>query len=221
MVSKLQAQEQRLALRNDGDMEEAFLAMSKGKHKGKVKMDASSSRAKFPPCSTCKRTNHLAKDCWYKGKPQVQCTFCKKWGHREQYCRFKQSQQIQQPMEQEIQQPMQQANYTDDHVCDEHLFTMSQACIHMQTCSHYICPICSKSLGDMAVYFGMLDALLASEELPEEYRDRCQDILCNDCDKKGTARFHWLYHKCGSCGSYNTRVIRVDSTDTGCFTSNQ
>ena len=97
------------------------------------------------------------------------------------------------------------------------------------------------------VYFGMLDALLASEELPEEYRDRCQvfilhffsllcpsiffrimnlimvilDILCNDCDKKGTARFHWLYHKCGSCGSYNTRVIRVDSTDTGCFTSNQ
>ncbi|TXG68897.1 hypothetical protein EZV62_003832 [Acer yangbiense] len=35
MVSKLQAQEQRLALRNDGDMEEAFLAMNKGKHKGK------------------------------------------------------------------------------------------------------------------------------------------------------------------------------------------
>lgn len=24
------------------------------------------------------------------------------------------------------------------------------------------------------VYFGMLDALLASEDLPEEYRDRCQ-----------------------------------------------
>lgn len=24
------------------------------------------------------------------------------------------------------------------------------------------------------VYFGMLDALLASEQLPEEYRDRCQ-----------------------------------------------
>ena len=24
------------------------------------------------------------------------------------------------------------------------------------------------------VYFGMLDALLAAEELPEEYKDRCQ-----------------------------------------------
>ncbi|KAJ6901182.1 hypothetical protein NC651_019044 [Populus alba x Populus x berolinensis] len=29
-------------------------------------------------------------------------------------------------------------------------------------------------LYDEKVYFGMLDALLASEELPEEYRDRCQ-----------------------------------------------
>jgi hypothetical protein len=95
----------------------------------------------------------------------------------------------------------------------------------------------------------MLDALLASEELPEEYRDRCQvkqtvptacipdalspylhswkvitfgmlqDILCNDCDKKGTAPFHWLYHKCGCCGSYNTKVIRVDSRPLLCLTS--
>ncbi|TXG70381.1 hypothetical protein EZV62_005316 [Acer yangbiense] len=67
MVSKLQAQEQRHALRNDGDMEKTFLAMNKGKHKGKGKMDAASSesgpRVRFPPCTTCKRTNHLAEDC--------------------------------------------------------------------------------------------------------------------------------------------------------------
>ncbi|KAF2322578.1 hypothetical protein GH714_019095 [Hevea brasiliensis] len=31
-----------------------------------------------------------------------------------------------------------------------------------------------KGVGFHKVYFGMLDALLASEELPEEYRDRCQ-----------------------------------------------
>jgi zinc finger-like protein len=88
----------------------------------------------------------------------------------------------------------------------------------------------------------MLDALLAAEELPEEYRDRCQvfklfyswvslflpsaqmqylycvalflqDILCNDCERKGRSQFHWLYHKCGSCGSYNTRVIKTDTAD--------
>lgn len=47
-----------------------------------------------------------------------------------------------------------------------------------------------------------------------------QEILCNDCDKKGSAPFHWLYHKCGFCGSYNTRVIKVESTNTYCSTSN-
>ncbi|KQK05031.1 zinc finger protein BRUTUS [Brachypodium distachyon] len=95
---------------------------------------------------------------------------------------------------------------------------MHSACFQAYTCSHYTCPICSKSLGDMTVYFGMLDGLLAAEELPPEYRDRCQDILCNDCGRKGRSRFHWLYHKCGACGSYNTRVIKTDAAD--CSTSN-
>eukprot|EP00250_Pteridium_aquilinum_P020435 c24812_g2_i1 orf=723-3299(-) len=105
-------------------------------------------------------------------------------------------------------------------ICHDFLFTshtpvkalscghfMHSACYRAYTYSHYTCPICSKSLGDMAVYFGMLDALLASEQLPEEYRDRQQDILCNDCEGKGKAPFHWLYHKCQKCGSYNTRAI--------------
>uniref|UniRef100_A0ACD5TE23 Uncharacterized protein n=1 Tax=Avena sativa TaxID=4498 RepID=A0ACD5TE23_AVESA len=96
---------------------------------------------------------------------------------------------------------------------------MHSACFQAYTCTHYTCPICCKSLGDMTVYFGMLDGLLAAEELPEEYRNRCQDILCNDCGRKGRSRFHWLYHKCGACGSYNTRVIKTDTPD--CSTSNQ
>ncbi|XP_072968294.1 zinc finger protein BRUTUS isoform X1 [Typha angustifolia] len=121
---------------------------------------------------------------------------------------------------------------TNCPICCDFLFTssaqvralpcghfMHSACFQAYTCNHYTCPICSKSLGDMAVYFGMLDALLASEQLPEEYRERSQDILCNDCDKKGTSRFHWLYHKCSFCGSYNTRVIKTTATD--CSTSNQ
>lgn len=105
-------------------------------------------------------------------------------------------------------------------VCHEFIFTstdpvkalrcghvMHSACFEAYTCSHYTCPICSKSLGDMTVYFGMLDALLAAEILPEEYQGRTKDILCNDCEKKGKAPFHWLYHKCSVCGSYNTRVL--------------
>ncbi|EXB56897.1 Uncharacterized RING finger protein [Morus notabilis] len=120
---------------------------------------------------------------------------------------------------------------TNCPICCDFLFTssaavrglpcghyMHSACFQAYTCSHYTCPICSKSLGDMAVYFGMLDALLAAEELPEEYKNRCQEILCNDCDRKGSARFHWLYHKCGSCGSYNTRVIKSETTNPDCST---
>jgi zinc finger-like protein len=122
---------------------------------------------------------------------------------------------------------------TNCPICCEFLFTSSAAvrdlpCGHyMHTssfqayaCSNYVCPICSKSMGDMAVYFGMLDALLASEVLPDEYRNRLHDILCNDCGKKGTANFHWLYHKCGGCGSYNTRVIKLSTLTSECHPSN-
>ncbi|KAL8531722.1 hypothetical protein ACS0TY_008353 [Phlomoides rotata] len=112
---------------------------------------------------------------------------------------------------------------TNCPICCDFLFTsstavralpcghyMHSACFQAYACTHYVCPICSKSMGDMSVYFEMLDALMTSEVLPEEYRNRCQDILCNECGRKGTAPFHWLYHKCGFCGSYNTRVIKVD-----------
>ncbi len=36
---------------------------------------------------------------------------------------------------------------------------------------------------------------------------RAQAILCNDCGKHGEAPFHFVYHKCGHCASYNTRVL--------------
>ncbi|PSR89630.1 Zinc finger protein BRUTUS-like [Actinidia chinensis var. chinensis] len=105
-------------------------------------------------------------------------------------------------------------------ICHEYIFTscspvkalpcghlMHSACFQDYTCTHYTCPICSKSLGDMQVYFGMLDALLAEEKIPDEYSGKTQVILCNDCEKRGTASFHWLYHKCSHCGSYNTRPL--------------
>ncbi|TXG48236.1 hypothetical protein EZV62_027530 [Acer yangbiense] len=128
MVSKLQAQEQRMSMRSNDVTEGAFQAKLQEKQnfdKGKGKMDASSSeyagKSKFLPCSTCKRTNHLSKDCWHKGKPQFQCNYCKRWGHKENVCRLKPNQM--QP------QPAQQANFTDEQPeAEDHLFTMSQAC---------------------------------------------------------------------------------------------
>ncbi|KAG5230054.1 hypothetical protein OIU76_022103 [Salix suchowensis] len=105
-------------------------------------------------------------------------------------------------------------------ICHEYIFTsstpvkalycghlMHSTCFQVYTCTHYTCPICSKSLGDMQVYFQMLDALLAEEKIPDEYSGQTQVILCNDCEKKGAALFHWLYRKCPNCGSYNTRLL--------------
>lgn len=105
-------------------------------------------------------------------------------------------------------------------ICHEYIFTstnpvkalpcghlMHSVCFQEYTCTHYTCPICSKSLGDMQVYFEMLDALLSEQKIPEEYAGQTQAILCNDCEKRGTASFHWLYHKCSYCGSYNTRLV--------------
>ncbi|XP_018436403.1 zinc finger protein BRUTUS-like At1g18910 isoform X2 [Raphanus sativus] len=105
-------------------------------------------------------------------------------------------------------------------ICHEYIFTsnspvkalpcghvMHSTCFQEYTCSHYTCPICSKSLGDMQVYFRMLDALLAEQKMPDEYLNQTQVILCNDCGRKGNAPYHWLHHKCSSCASYNTRLL--------------
>nr|ABN08908.1 Zinc finger, CCHC-type [Medicago truncatula] len=110
MVSKLTAHEQRFSMRMDDVSDGAFQAKHKqfgvgqkkknykhgGDQKGKNKDDGSSSESaakdKFPPCLTCKRTNHLTKDCFYKGKPQIKCNHCNRWGHREKFCRLKQNQ---------------------------------------------------------------------------------------------------------------------------------
>ncbi|KAI3912679.1 hypothetical protein MKW92_037402 [Papaver armeniacum] len=105
-------------------------------------------------------------------------------------------------------------------ICQEYIFTsrspvkalacghlMHSKCFQEYTCTQYTCPICSKSLGNMKVYFKMIDDLLAEEILPEEYSEMTQDILCHDCEKKGVAPFHWLHHKCTHCASYNTRLL--------------
>ena len=150
---------------------------------------------------------------------------------------------------------------------------MHSHCFGAYTRYAYTCPVCWKSLGDMGVYWRMLDSLLESggwrvggwgggragqprarvprpawpslrflppphiarsfppthppthlpgtrppltrpptpprmraERLPPEYASRRQGVSCNDCGRAGEAPFHFVYHKCEGCGSYNTRV---------------
>ncbi|XP_038680189.1 uncharacterized protein LOC119981203 [Tripterygium wilfordii] len=106
LCSKLQAQEQRASLRNDEVTEGAFQTRHKegkqgssfkdnkkynqdksGKGKSENSGDQTQKKGNYPPCGTCSRTNHLEKDCRYKGKSPVQCWFCKKNGHIEKNCK--------------------------------------------------------------------------------------------------------------------------------------
>lgn len=84
---------------------------------------------------------------------------------------------------------------------------MHSMCFAAYTRYSYTCPVCSKSLGDMAVYWKMIDTLLEGEVLPAEYALRKQSVRCNDCAQETEAPFHFVYHKCGGCGGYNTRVV--------------
>ncbi|KAK9840584.1 hypothetical protein WJX81_003072 [Elliptochloris bilobata] len=107
-------------------------------------------------------------------------------------------------------------------VCTDYLFDSAQPyrelpcghfmhshCFAQYARYNYTCPVCVKSMGDMSVYFRMLDSLLARDaaELPPAYAARRQVVMCNDCGHRSEAPFHFVYHKCGHCASYNTRVV--------------
>lgn len=105
-------------------------------------------------------------------------------------------------------------------ICHEDLFVSSQpvkelpcghfmhsACFAEHTKHYYTCPICFKSIGDLTLYFQMLDRLLMTEKMPAELANATQNIQCNDCSTKSTVKYHFVYHKCPSCRSYNTRTI--------------
>lgn len=67
----------------------------------------------------------------------------------------------------------------------------------------------------MTEYFKRIDAMLAQHKMPAEYENWASYILCNDCEKKSEAKYHFLYHKCGPCGSYNTKVLKTGEKKAG------
>lgn len=70
---------------------------------------------------------------------------------------------------------------------------MHVECYDQYTQTNYVCPVCSKSLGDMSEYFAKIDESLAEQVLPEEYRDLKNEIFCSDCEERSIAKFHFLY----------------------------
>lgn len=74
---------------------------------------------------------------------------------------------------------------------------------------NYQCPTCLKSLGDMTEYFRRIDMLIKEQPMPAEYDKYVNQVLCNDCEKRSYAKYHFLYHKCKECKGYNTKVIKT------------
>lgn len=107
----------------------------------------------------------------------------------------------------------------------------------------YTCPLCMKSMEDMADYFALLDAAVVSrmiqygalwtrkdgrllqrvsllsnhkrmQPMPMAYLSTMSNIYCQDCEKSGQCRYHFVGQKCPHCGSYNTRELgRVQATE--------
>ena len=111
----------------------------------------------------------------------------------------------------------------DCPICGDYLFTsthpvMFMLCGHaihtgcfckMEMRSSHQCPICQKSVRDMRWLYERLDEVLAVQQMPEEYANDRSLILCNDCEKRSETKYHFLYHKCQQCSSYNTKVIET------------
>ncbi|KAG0733474.1 hypothetical protein G6F33_005775 [Rhizopus arrhizus] len=65
----------------------------------------------------------------------------------------------------------------------------------------------------MSGYFDRLDKELERQPMPPEYEKFISHIFCNDCEKRTRAKYHFFYHKCGSCGSFNTTVLKTENTE--------
>ena len=64
------------------------------------------------------------------------------------------------------------------------------------------------SIADSVRVVQMIDAILANERpLHPDLACQRQQVLCRDCERRGEAPFHFVYHKCQHCGSFNTAVI--------------
>lgn len=113
-------------------------------------------------------------------------------------------------------------------ICGEDLFSTTSAVVFMP-CGHaihfichqdhikisYQCPICLKSLNNMSYLFTRIDELMATQQMPEEYANVRSLILCNDCEQKTTTKFHFVYHRCENCRSYNTKLLGTINEEEG------
>ncbi|KAG0334014.1 hypothetical protein BG000_008707 [Podila horticola] len=101
----------------------------------------------------------------------------------------------------------------DCPICGEYMFTSTATVIFMP-CGHCIHSRChddyiKTSYQCMSTYYAKIDSLLKEQTMPPEYTNIFSNVLCNDCEVKSEAPYHFLYHKCDKCKGYNTKVLET------------
>ncbi|KAI8324777.1 RING finger and CHY zinc finger domain-containing protein [Martensiomyces pterosporus] len=91
----------------------------------------------------------------------------------------------------------------------EHL--MHEDCLNEYIGYSYKCPICSRSLCDTRSIFETIECYLKCSTMPAEYKNTLSHIFCNDCQQRSFTRYHFLYHKCQHCSSFNTAVLSTSN----------
>ncbi|KAJ2745826.1 hypothetical protein GGI20_001881 [Coemansia sp. BCRC 34301] len=84
---------------------------------------------------------------------------------------------------------------------------MHEGCLSKHLEHSYKCPVCSASLCDTKAIFDSIECYMRSSAMPPEYQGRLSTVFCNDCHRRSVTKYHFLYHKCQECNSYNTVIL--------------
>ena len=52
-----------------------------------------------------------------------------------------------------------------------------------------------------------MEQIIKNNIMPDEYKNKKVNILCNDCEKISNVNFHFIAMKCSNCCSYNTKQL--------------
>jgi RING finger/CHY zinc finger protein 1 len=110
-------------------------------------------------------------------------------------------------------------------ICQENLFHSQIPVVHPKNCTHaicvkcysdylqsgqYQCPVCRKSLFDMTAQWYAIDRIMLRHRMPTEFSHYKVDLTCNDCSHHSHGmRYHFQFHKCLYCPSYNTSILKT------------
>jgi RING finger/CHY zinc finger protein 1 len=69
------------------------------------------------------------------------------------------------------------------------------------------CPLCRKTIIKNKINDAFLKICTERLEMPEEYKDKKVNILCQDCEKKSIVNLHFIAMFCPYCNSHNVTQI--------------